>query len=221
MTTPQTKVVCFDLGGVLFQIVQDWRDVVKRANCKIHPKLALPHIKNKLRNTHEQFERGEIDEPTFMNNFAQHSGYTPSQVEVLLDAWLLDWYPNVEALLKKIAESEITTACLSNTNPRHWVDLAGVSDNTETPATPLKHLHHLFPSHEIGARKPETNAYQHVEETLDCDGQQILFFDDREENLSAAQKRGWQTILVDPNRDTCSQIESALKQYKIVQPSFG
>ncbi len=45
-------------------------------------------------------------------------------------------------------------------------------------------------SFEIGTRKPELTAYQHVIDQHDLQGKRVLFIDDKQENLVAAEKAG-------------------------------
>lgn len=45
---------------------------------------------------------------------------------------------------------------------------------------------------EIGHQKPEAGFYSHVESALGANGDEILFWDDGEENVMAARRMGWQ-----------------------------
>lgn len=46
--------------------------------------------------------------------------------------------------------------------------------------------------------KPDPEVYELVEKKLQAQGAEIVFFEDKAENLAPAQARGWQTILVHP-----------------------
>ena len=50
-------------------------------------------------------------------------------------------------------------------------------------------------SYEHGVMKPQPRLYEVVEETLGGRGAEILYLDDRPENVRAGAARGWQTVL--------------------------
>jgi len=54
--------------------------------------------------------------------------------------------------------------------------------------------HHTF-SHRLGIAKPNPAIYRHAAEGLGVPASEILFIDDREENIAAAQAAGMQAIL--------------------------
>lgn len=53
-------------------------------------------------------------------------------------------------------------------------------------------------SYEHGAMKPDEKIYKVVEKLTGKQGPQILYLDDRLENIEAGVKRGWQVILQEP-----------------------
>lgn len=53
------------------------------------------------------------------------------------------------------------------------------------------HFDRLFFSCEIGWQKPEAEFYAEVERQLGLRGEEILFWDDLEENVAAARAAGW------------------------------
>jgi len=69
----------------------------------------------------------------------------------------------------------------------------------------VNHIRRVFPffagfdgyilSYEHGAMKPEAKLYEVVEERSGCRGGEILYLDDRPENIEAGAARGWQVIL--------------------------
>jgi putative hydrolase of the HAD superfamily len=58
----------------------------------------------------------------------------------------------------------------------------------------IGHFHHCTWSHAIKLAKPELAIYRHAAAGLDTPIEQILFLDDREENIAAAAETGMQTI---------------------------
>jgi HAD superfamily hydrolase (TIGR01509 family) len=69
----------------------------------------------------------------------------------------------------------------------------------------VRHIRRAFPffadfngyilSYEHRAMKPDPKLYQVVEERSGRRGPEILYLDDRPENVAAGAARGWQTIL--------------------------
>jgi FMN phosphatase YigB (HAD superfamily) len=62
-------------------------------------------------------------------------------------------------------------------------------------------------SYEHGAMKPEAKLYEVVERTSGARGGDILYIDDRPENIDAGTARGWQTILHEAPDKTRAQVE--------------
>ena len=56
-----------------------------------------------------------------------------------------------------------------------------------------------------------------IEEIAQARGSEILFFDDMEENVRAARKRGWIAEWIDPQLDDpLRQIREALKTHQVL-----
>lgn len=74
--------------------------------------------------------------------------------------------------------------CLSNTNSIHWEELlrnyAFMND-----------FDRRFASQLVGHAKPGKEIFLTVADMLDVNPKDILFFDDKQENVSMAQKLGW------------------------------
>lgn len=62
---------------------------------------------------------------------------------------------------------------------------------------PLARAHGVFPSSEIGWRKPATEFFRHVERQLDRSPDQLLYIgDDPDLDVTAAANAGWRSLLV-------------------------
>jgi glucose-1-phosphatase len=64
----------------------------------------------------------------------------------------------------------------------------------------------IFDSSEIGLRKPERAAFEHVVARIGAPARTILFFDDLPENIAGAVQVGLQTVLVRGPDDTLSAL---------------
>jgi|TARA_Y100000817_G_scaffold16371_1_gene12178 epoxide hydrolase-like predicted phosphatase len=65
-------------------------------------------------------------------------------------------------------------------------------------------------SSEEGTRKPEAKIYEITEELLQISGEKILFLDDFEPNLIAAEKAGWSVIKVTNPLDAIKELDDKL-----------
>ena len=65
-------------------------------------------------------------------------------------------------------------------------------------------------SSEEGTRKPEAKIYERTEELLQVSGEKILFLDDFEPNIIAAEKAGWSVIQVKKTLDAIKELDDKL-----------
>lgn len=205
------RLVCFDLGGVLVRIARGWEDACTRAG------VALAHVDADAWARHHdlmvRYETGEIDEAGY---FCEAPGAIGGGVNVdaivrVFDAWLLGMYPGAAELIDELNARGVTTACLSNTNPRHWNTLWRLDDYT-----PLTRLRHRLASHELRVMKPNEGAYRRAEAATGFWGEQVLFFDDRQENIAAARAVRWKAELIDKADDAISQVREYLVAHGVL-----
>ena len=95
--------------------------------------------------------------------------------------------PAMTRLHAELRARGVPTFILSNTNDiavghirRNFPFFAGFTD-------------YIF-SYKHAALKPHARIYKVTEERTGCRGEEILFLDDKPENVAAAGERGWQTI---------------------------
>ena len=101
--------------------------------------------------------------------------------------WVKGLYPGTLDLLDRL-DPRLYSAILSNNNPLHWGVIQGTGLETAFDA--------VFLSHEIGYRKPDPRAWQHVLKALGCRPDQITFLDDNPECIEAARDLGMRSHLV-------------------------
>src|SRR4030095_9932095 len=104
----------------------------------------------------------------------------------------------------------VPTACLPNTNPRHWNTLWRLDEYR-----PLTRLHHRLASHELRVMKPNETAYRRAEEATGFWGEQVLFFDDRPENIAAARAVRWKAELINRADDAIPQVREYLAAHGV------
>ncbi len=130
---------------------------------------------------------------------------TPEHVDAIAHAWLDGPFPGWDALLDRLATANVKTACLSNTNARHWELM---QEPGSTNFVPLARLTYRFASHQVRAHKPEPAIYEHVERATNVDPKAILFFDDLAANVAAARERDWSAEIIDTSKDPVEQVRS-------------
>ena len=143
-------------------------------------------------------ETGQIDDGTFDRRVADIVGLTPQQVGKAAEAWLVERYTGAVELVEWLAKHPtLKSACLSNTNTRHWRQM---TESAEV-GLPLMKLTWQFVSFRIGYMKPAPEIHRAVERESGLAPSQILFFDDNPANVAAAKACGWEAEVIDPSGD--------------------
>lgn len=108
-------------------------------------------------------------------------------------AWAAAWaagctgpVPGVLALAERLA-STTTIGVLSNTVPWHWAAALELIPQ-------LRRWENCFLSYELGCRKPGPRIYEMSAAGLGLPTEQLLFIDDRVENVDGARAVGMQAV---------------------------
>ncbi len=207
----EIKLICFDLGGVLVQIIHDWAEAYRAGGWPVPEETDdtnWPHRDPRFHQLIDDYESGNIDCDSFFRAVVQQFQLeSTEQAEAAIDAVLIGAYPGIADLLEVIHESGLATACLSNTCARHWEVMLNHDDYAA-----LQQLQHHLASHLIGARKPTPGVYKHVESRTSFRPNEILFFDDKAENIEAARARGWHAHRIDPHANPVGQMRDYLNK---------
>jgi len=97
-------------------------------------------------------------------------------------------YPGALNLLHSLKE-HYTTALFSNSNALHW-------DRKMNEMRLKDAFHHHFASHLMGKVKPDAAGFAEIVTSLGASASHILFFDDNQINVKAAQLAGLQAARV-------------------------
>lgn len=220
-------LVIFDAGGVLVRICRTWEEGARRAGIEAPPDVMADEARARRRELSLLYQAGRLPEAEYFTRMAEAVGGAPSAgdspgactpdiIERVHDAWLVEEYPGVRALIDDLRAAGLPTALLSNTNARHWEQMARPGG----PFAAVGRLDRWFLSHELGACKPEEAIYAAVEQAVKRDvgapPDRIIFFDDLEENIAAADARGWRAIQVDHTGDTAAQMRHALTELRVL-----
>lgn len=202
MAKAPIQIVVFDIGGVLVRICRSWQQVFDMTGLPWQP--AFEH--EQAVNLNTQYETGRIT----TRQLAEHLGeiapdLTGEQIMALIDQWLIEPYAGTVDLVNQLKSAGVATACLSNTNDRHWQRMA-----VEPPFTAIRALDTRIASHLVHSMKPDSGIYEALENETGVDPKAIIFFDDFEHNVAAARERGWQAHQIDHAGDTAAQMAGFL-----------
>lgn len=207
------ELVCFDLGRVLIHICDDWEHACREAGVAVPATLHEPQRRQRVRELAIEHETGRIDADTFDRRIADLLALSPEEAAAVCRAWLREPCPRVDELLDEVIASGVRTACLSNTNDRHW----GMMLRDERTRLPLHRLDHHFTSFTLGVMKPDPAIYEKVEAATGVEPRRIAFFDDLPANVETARLRGWQAHLVERSPDPVSQIRAVLTALNVLR----
>ena len=133
------------------------------------------------------YERGNISTEQFFARISARSidGFAVEEAEVV---WLRMLSPDNEALsVARDMSKTYQVGILSNTSEMQWEYLVA-NMGIDKFAT------WVIPSYKYGMLKPEAEIYAKAEELAGVSGREILFIDDREENIAGAEDFGWQVV---------------------------
>ncbi len=180
--------VVFDLGKVLLDF--DYSIVVRRV-AAMSDRMGVPEIGQLLVHSPllPAYERGELTSREFFEVVRRETGFTGGYER------FVDYFSDVFAEIPPMVAAQaalrgagVPTYIFSNTN-----DLA------------IDHIRARFPffanfdgyvlSYELGCMKPDAPIYEAVERMTGMQGPDLIYLDDRPENVEAGAARGWQAVL--------------------------
>jgi FMN phosphatase YigB (HAD superfamily) len=195
------KIVAFDLGKVLvdFDYSIAARKVAARSTRPVENLHSfLSHSPLLI-----QYETGLVTRRTFFEEVSGVTGFRGSIGE--FSEFFVDIFTPIPPMIEIHAELRrrgIPTYIFSNTN-----DLA------------VEHIRRNFPffrdfdgyifSYEVGAMKPDAKIYEALEKLAGRRGSDIVYLDDRPENVAGGAARGWQVVL----HETPEKTRAALEQF--------
>lgn len=190
MGEPQpVRAVLFDLGGVLLEID------VARALAAWAPHSRLPrealHQRFQSDEPFQRHETGHLDDAGYFAHLREwlELGCEEEQVRAGFNAILVREIDETIALLDAIRD-RVPCYAISNTNPAHLAEMARAFPSF------LGRFERVFASHQIGHRKPQPRAFEHVLAAIGVPAPQVLLFDDLVPNVEAAAALGLQAVLV-------------------------
>ncbi|HEY1663684.1 MAG TPA: HAD family phosphatase [Verrucomicrobiae bacterium] len=194
--------IVFDLGKVLvdFDYSIAARKILARSTKKLP---GLPQSLGSLELL-MRFESGLTNRAQFFAEIKEALGYTGDLAEFVRD--LGDIFVEIPRMIELHAEFRrqgFSTYIFSNTN-----DIA------------VEHIRHHYPffahfngyiySYEVGGMKPYPKIYEAMEKLCGRSGKEIVYIDDRPENIDTGMARGWDSILHESPEKTRSLLKHLL-----------
>jgi putative hydrolase of the HAD superfamily len=196
-----TRAVLFDLGGVLLDIdfdraVQAWTP---------HSRLPPQQVRESFRfdDAFHRHETGHLDDEGFFAHLRQALALE-CELPVVQEGFnriLIGEIDETVRMLEALRE-RVPCYAISNTNPAHVAHIEQAFPRF------LGRFTRVFTSHEIGHRKPQPAAFEHVLREIAVPPPQVLLFDDLAANVDAARALGLQAVLVTGPAD----VRAALAQ---------
>lgn len=181
------RAVIFDLGKVLLDF-----DYTRAARAlSVHsdlPAIEFKRIVDQSPLLH-RYESGQMTTGKFITEVRRLTGYRGSDA-IFFAAFgdIFDEITDMIALQRGLRERGVPTYVFSNTN--------------ELAIGHIRRAHSFFGgfdgyiySHEAGCMKPAPGIYEALERLAGRCGSELLYLDDRAENIAAGAARGWRTIL--------------------------
>lgn len=181
------KTVVFDLGKVLLDF--DYLIAARRiaARSKMGPEELMRFLARSP--TLAEFERGRVTRQQFFEEIRAATGFAGGLDEFATAFG--DIFVEIEPMVQlhsALRRRGLATYIFSNTN-----DLAVEYIRRAFPF--FSHFDGYVFSYEHGVMKPDAGLYEVLERQSGTWGAEIVYLDDRPENVAAASARGWQAIL--------------------------
>ncbi|NBY19802.1 HAD family phosphatase [bacterium] len=175
------KAIVFDLGEVLIKL--DFSQVMAlRKKCTQQLEASIQSMNEWP--IYDAFERGHVNEFEFIQkiNLELSLSLNPETFKTIWNSVLKEPVPEIGTTLKRLNKKYPLWA-LTNSNETH-----------------IKHFKNNYPWHqefqevltsfELGHRKPEKEIYEKMLNRIGFKSDEILFLDDRKENVEGARKLG-------------------------------
>jgi FMN phosphatase YigB (HAD superfamily) len=211
-------LVSFDWGDVIVRICHSFREGCEAAGVAYRPEVDAPQLRLSRMALTLGFTIGRVTPDAFFAGLSDacDGRYTQAELRKVHDAWLLGEYPGIGDVIDTLnATPGVETALLSNTNELHWE--LGMPSDGSTPRFPTaSRLTHRHGSHLMGMAKPDPMIFRRFAELTGREPGQILFFDDRPDNIIAARAEGWAAEQIDPDGDSAAQVMTHLRQHGVL-----
>ncbi|HTY89480.1 MAG TPA: HAD family phosphatase [Candidatus Acidoferrum sp.] len=194
-----SAVVVFDLGKVLV----DFDYSIAARKIAAHSRKSLAEVKGLIEQSRfvVDYETGRITRREFFERVQGATGFGGTLEE--FSAFFADIFTEIPPMIElqaRVRQQGFPTYVFSNTN-----DLA------------VEHIRRNFPffanfdgyiySFEVGTMKPDPEIYLAMEKLAGRQGADVIYLDDRPENVAGGAARGWRAILHETPEKTRARME--------------
>ena len=199
---PTPPIVVFDLGKVLVDF--DYSIAARRIAAR--SSMPIEEINGYIGNSDitVKYELGLVTRREFFERARQVIGFGGTFEEFgEFFADIFTEIPPMIALHTELRRRGVPTYIFSNTN-----DLAVEHIRRNFPF--FKNFDGYIYSYEIGAMKPDARIYEALERLAGRRGAEIVYLDDRPENVAGGAARGWRAILHETPKKSRAAVEKLL-----------
>lgn len=197
----QSRALLFDLGGVVIDF--DFRRAFRA--WQAISGLTFAEIKQafKFDENYERHERGEITAADYFAHLRSVLELADDPIRIA-EGWNSIFIREIAETRRMVETARAQFPCyaFTNTNQEHhrtWTGMfPGVANSFD----------HVFASFEIGFRKPERRAFEHVAQAIGLPLDSVLFFDDLLENVEGARAAGLNAVHVRSPADVRKALQS-------------
>jgi putative hydrolase of the HAD superfamily len=195
------EALVFDLGGVLVEV--DIRRALRHWAATAGVPAEAVSSRWKQDEAYWAHERGQLDDRAYFAHLRTSLGLRIDEADMLAgwNAVLGEPLPGIEPIVRSLA-AQFPLYVFSNTNPAH------IAHFTPRYARLLGLFRKTITSCEIGARKPEAEAFLRLAKLIGAQPQRLLFFDDLEENVLGARRAGLQAFRVGRPEDVSRVLQN-------------
>jgi|SRR3989344_2433044 len=182
MRNIKPKWVIFDVGGVLYDFTKTIQETATFLEISDKELLGAYFVDYKEVEVSKRYYK-DLVKKMVINLGKNHD--TEKVVSLLFNTQR--YIPDTLLLIKELHKAGYSLALLTNT----WHGI------TEEVTAELEEFHlfdKVFASSAVGIRKPNTEIFLYVEEEIKTHNSEILFVDDRDENILIAKNMQWQTF---------------------------
>ena len=206
-TPVPVRAVLFDLGGVLLDVDhQRSFDIWSR-----HSRLSREQLQSAYRvdDPCQRYETGALEPEGYFAHLREVLALDcdAATVRAGFNAMLAAEIAETVKLLDAIRE-RVPCYVISNTNAVHVAEIERAFPRL------LPRFTRVFTSHEIGHRKPQAAAFEHVLREIGVPAGEVLLFDDLVPNIESAKALGMQAVVVRSPED----VREGLVASRLISP---
>lgn len=199
------KAVVFDLDGVYFE--GGTENFINSLVIKYsigRDLIAQVYLKSEMM---QKFKRGEISSDVYWN-YAISSWEIDATKDELVELLISSYSANPETVtyVEKLRSAGIKTAICTNNFPDRLENLKskfGLSDKFDI----------IVASYEEGITKPDDEIFMRLAQRLDLLPAEIVMSDDKEDNVVALQRLGFNAFLYEGLEDFIGRVDGLIGKY--------